>query len=180
MPAIDFETTLYAIGDWTICRFPKEASAKLPSRGMVLVEGTVNDVQRKIVLEPDGQGSHWFNFDKTMQKATGAKAGDTVTLQVEPSKDWPEPDIPEDIQRGLDNDPEAHAIWDDTTPMARWDWIRWIRATNNPATRQKHIEVACSKLKNGTRRPCCFNRSACTEMSVAHNGVLLEPAPAAK
>src|SRR5437667_415937 len=31
--------------------------------------------------------------------------------------------------------------------MARWDWIRWIRAVKSPETRQKHIEVALDKLR---------------------------------
>jgi Domain of unknown function (DUF1905) len=59
MSTIRFETTPLKIGDWTILRLPESASAKLPSRGMTLVEGTINGFHSKIVLEPDGKGSHW-------------------------------------------------------------------------------------------------------------------------
>jgi hypothetical protein len=42
MSTIRFETTPLKIGDWTILRLPESASAKLPSRGMALVEGTIS------------------------------------------------------------------------------------------------------------------------------------------
>ena len=22
--------------------------------------------------------------------------------------------------------------WEDITPMARWEWVRWVQATSNP------------------------------------------------
>lgn len=173
MSDITFKATVENLKDWMIVRLPKDASSKLPSRGMTLVEGTVGTVPFKTALEPDGQGSHWLNIDKNMQTALRTKAGDTVQLTIRSSKDWPEPDIPADIKKALDTNPEFKKLWMDTTPMARWDWIRWIRATNNPATRANHIEVAYSKLKHGTKRPCCFNRSMCTEPAISKSGVLL-------
>lgn len=176
MSPINFKTKLYKIGSWTIVHLPAEASAKLPSRGMALVEGTIDNKPFKIVLEPDGKGSHWFQFDAAMQKATGAKVGEAVVLSIATSKAWPEPNVPEDIKAALNHDPEAHAIWDDVTPMARWDWIRWIRSTNLAETRTRRIAVARDKLKKGIRRPCCFNRNVCTEPYVSHNWMLKEGA----
>jgi hypothetical protein len=61
------------------------------------------------------------------------------------------------------------------TPMAKWEWPRWINATNVQATREKRIEVSIDKLRKGMRRPCCFNRSACTQPEVSKNAMLLEP-----
>jgi hypothetical protein len=51
--------------------------------------------------------------------------------------------------------------------MARWGWLRWIRATNNRETLGRRIEVALSKLRGGDRSPCCFNRNLCTEPEVS-------------
>lgn len=175
MSTIRFETVPVRIGDWTILKLPEKASAKLPSRGMTLIEGTINGFHSKVVLEPDGKGSHWFRVDSTLGKAANINAGDGVTIEVEPSKAWPEPDAPVDLKKALKSDPQANAFWTDITPMARWDWLRWIRSTKNPETRQKRIEVALSKLKAGDRRPCCFNRNQCTEPDVSKNGVLIEP-----
>lgn len=171
MGTIRFKAQPYKIGSWTILRLPESASTKLPSRGMVLVKGTVNGSSFKTPLEPDGRGSHWLKVDQSMK----ASAGGTAEVEIEPSKDWPEPDIPSDVQKALAADQEARVLWKDVTPMARWDWLRWIASTANPATREKHIKVAFSKLKNGTRRPCCFNRALCTIQEVSKGGALLEP-----
>src|SRR5215216_720322 len=72
-----FEAKLFKIGSWTLLRLPKSASARLPSRGMTMVEGTINDFRFQAALEPDGKGSHWFRVDKAISKAIGADAGNT-------------------------------------------------------------------------------------------------------
>jgi hypothetical protein len=175
MSKIRFDTTPLKIGDWTILRLPEHASAKLPSRGMTLVEGTINGFHSKIVLEPDGKGSHWFRVDSDLREAADINASGTVTIAVEPSKAWPEPDVPADLNKALASDKQANALWVKITPMARWDWLRWIRSTKNPETRRRRVEVALSKLKADNRRPCCFNRNQCTEPEVSKSGVLIEP-----
>lgn len=180
MSTIRFETAPLQLGGWTILRLPKSASAKLPSRGQALVEGTINGVRSKIVLEPDGQGSHWFRIDSGLLEAAGMEAGKTAAVAVAPSKEWPEPEVPADLNKALASDPQAKALWVTITPMARWDWLRWIRATSSQETRGRRIQVAMSKLRAGARRPCCFNRNLCTEPEVSKNGVLIEAAQTAK
>jgi hypothetical protein len=177
-PAVQFfaramSNPAIVIGSWTVVRLPKDASAKLPSRGMAMAKGTINGVDFQAPLEPDGRGSHWFRVTKAISEAAGARADKPVTLEMEPMKEWTEPAVPADVQKALAAAPKAHNLWKEITPMARWDWIRWIRATKEPATRAKRIVVACSKLKAGERRPCCFNRSMCTEPAVSKGGVLL-------
>ncbi|HET8671489.1 MAG TPA: YdeI/OmpD-associated family protein [Candidatus Saccharimonadales bacterium] len=180
MSAIRFETTLFNIGSWVILRLPQSASEKLPSRGQAMVKGTINGVPFQIALEPDGKGSHWFKVDSDLQKSAKAGAGDAVVLAIEPTKDWPEPEVPKDLYATLQSHPRALDVWQDVTPMARWEWIRWIGSTAQVETRRRRIEVACSKLMAGTRRPCCFNRNMCCVPDVSKNGVLLEPPAATK
>jgi len=174
MSRIHFESNLEKIDSLYLFRFPKSASATLPSRGMVLVEGNINDSHFRSVLEPDGKGSHWLAVDKGLLDAIHGKVGDAYVLDVAPAEDWPEPTIPSDLLAALTTATNAHTLWKNITPMARWDWIRWIRSTKQPETRKRRIEVAISKLKAGTRRPCCFNRTMCTVPDVSNNGVLFE------
>jgi hypothetical protein len=178
MSTIRFEAKLFKIGSWTILKLPESASAKLPSRALTMVEGTINNHAFKAALEPDGKGSHWFRVDETLQKAAHVKVEDNVTLEMEPTKEWIEPEVPEDLKKALSTSKKAEDLWMDITPNARWDWIRWIRAVKTPETRQKHIEVALSKLNKGMRRPCCFNRNLCSEPYVSKNWALLAPTQA--
>ena len=146
-----------------------------------MVKGTINGLHFKALLEPDGKygpglkPSHWFAPDKKLLDDRGAAAGDTVQVSLAPTKEWIEPEIPEDLKKALSSSPKAKALWKDITPLAHWDWIRWIRAVKTPETRQKHIEVALDKLNKGMRRPCCFNRNLCSEPYVSKNWRLLEP-----
>lgn len=166
MPPIRCTAQPSVIGSRTVVRLPKAASAKLPSRGMAMAEGTLDGKRFVFVLEPDGKGSHWFALD--------AAAGEALELAMEPMERWTEPDVPPDLKKALAADAKARAIWEATTPAARWDWIRWVRSTKNLETRANRIEVACSKMRAGERRPCCFNRSMCTDPEVSKGGVLVE------
>lgn len=178
---IHFETKLFSIGSWTILRLPEDASAKLPSRGMTMVKGTINGVPFKTVLEPDGRygpgkgSSHWFRPEEKLLKEAHAETGDTVQVSLEVTKEWIEPEVPVDVKKALASSSKAEALWKDITPMARWDWIRWVRAVKTQETREKHIRVALDKLNKGMRRPCCFNRNLCSEPHVSRNWVLLDP-----
>ncbi|HSW81609.1 MAG TPA: YdeI/OmpD-associated family protein, partial [Candidatus Saccharimonas sp.] len=128
--SIKFITILFKIDSWTILPVPAAASKKLPSRGQVMVEGTFNGVDFKTPLEPDGKLSHWCKVDARLLKAAGVSAGSHVTVVVTPVRNWPEPDVPTDWQKALATNPQAAALWQRITPMARWEWIRWARATS--------------------------------------------------
>jgi bacteriocin resistance YdeI/OmpD-like protein/uncharacterized protein DUF1905 len=181
MSAIHCKTKLFTINSWIILHLPEEASAQLPSRGMVMVKGTFNGIPFKTLLEPDGeygQGvkpSHWFAPSKELLEKAHVTSGDMVEVALEVTKEWIEPEIPEDVKKILSTSEKAEVLWKDITPMARWDWIRWIRAVKTPETRQKHLVVMLDKLNKGMRRPCCFNRNLCSQPHVSHNWVLLQP-----
>ncbi len=173
--AIRFEATLHAIDKWTIVRLPEKASEKLPSRGQVAVQGTIDGHEFQTVLEPDGCSGHWMRIDEKLQRTAAISAGDTATLEIEPTGDWPEPDVPQDFETALVTAPQKiQDLWNDITPMARWEWVRWVNATKNPDTRRRRVEVSISKMDSGKRRPCCFNLAACTNPDVSRNGKLIE------
>ena len=174
--AVRFDATLSTIGTSTVVRLPQTASKDLPSRGQVAVHGTINGVEFQTVLEPDGNSGHWMRVDGTLQHAAGIGVGDTVALDIEVTKDWPEPGVPQDLAAALAAAPQQiQSLWQEITPMARWEWVRWVTATNNPDTRTRRVEVSISKMNSGKRRPCCFNLAACTDPDLSKNGRLLEP-----
>ncbi|WGW13047.1 YdeI/OmpD-associated family protein [Saxibacter everestensis] len=179
-PAIGFEGHVQSIGDRTIVRFPDDASARLPSRGQVAVKAVLtvkaapNGHAFDAVVEPDGMRGHWLEVGKKLLKALTLGDGDTVSIEVEPTKDWPEPDIPADFQAALADAPDITEEWKSITPMARWEWVRWINATKNAETRKRRVEVSISKLRSGKRRPCCFDLAACTDPDLSKSGKLVD------
>jgi len=155
--------------DWTFLNLPNEASIKLPSRGMVSVEGTFNGIAFQATLEPDGQGGHWLKVDRKLREAAGAEAGDVASLEIAPVAPGqePEPTVPADLGEALAAaSAKARAVWADITPVARRDWIQWIESAKREETRLKRIESGCDMLAKGKRRPCCFDRSGMYDKSI--------------
>jgi hypothetical protein len=176
-PTIRFDATPYTIDKATLLRLPEKASKKLPSRGQVAVQGTINGHQFQTVLEPDGKFGHWMKIDRKLQKGAALKAGDSAALEIESVKEWPEPSVPQDLKTALGGAPQKiKDLWKEITPMARWEWVRWVNATPNPDTRKRRVEVTISKMQSGKRRPCCFNLASCTDPNLSKNGRLTEPA----
>ncbi len=175
-PPVRFEAALATIDDTCLVRLPAEASRRLPSRGQVAVHATLQGHPFETVVEPDGLRGHWVRVDEALRRAAGLGPGDTAEVTLTVAPEWPEPEVPDDLRAALDAAPASiRDTWADITPMARWEWVRWVGATVNPDTRQRRVEVSISKLDGGKRRPCCFDLSSCTDPAVARSGRLREP-----
>jgi len=169
-----FEAPVEVVGSTTLVRLPGDASRDLPSRGQVSVGGTLDGHAFQAVVEPDGLRGHWIRIPQELQQAADLVVGHHVSVAIEPTPEWPEPEVPQDLAAALEAAPaEVQERWRDITPMARWEWVRWVNATANASTRQRRVEVSISKLDSGKRRPCCFDLSACTDPSVSKSGKLI-------
>lgn len=144
---------------WAFVVLPKSASETLPRRGRTTVEGKLNGQPFQATLEPDGQKSHWLKVDQPLLEAANARPGDTVAVEVAPVETEPEPAVPADLTAALEAAPEARALWDATTTIARVDWIHWIESAKQTKTRASRIEGACDMLTSGKKRVCCFDPS---------------------
>ena len=144
---------------WAFVVLPKDASAKLPRRGRTTVEGTINGRDFQALLEPDGQKSHWLRINKELLEASGAVVGGLAQFEIAAVQQEPEPEVPADLLAALEASPDARVTWDDTTTVARVDWIHWIVSAKQAKTRTKRIHDACEMLASGKRRVCCFDPS---------------------
>ena len=135
---------------------PRSASAKLPSRDVTMVEGTINGFPFRAALEPDGNGSHWLRINKALQGAAGADVGDTVTVEITRVGEEPECRVPADLRKALEAAPPALDVFTRITPMARRDWVLSIISVKQEETRKRRLEMTCDMLASGKRRPCCF------------------------
>jgi hypothetical protein len=144
---------------WAFLVLPKAASAKLPTRSMTTVDGTLNGHPFRATLEPDGKKSHWLKVNKRLRDAAGANSGDSVTVEIRPAGVELESRVPTDLRKALAASAKARALWSEITPIARRDWIQWITSAKRPETRTRRVENACKMLAGGKRRVCCFDRS---------------------
>jgi hypothetical protein len=135
---------------WSFLVLPLSVSARLPSRGVIAIEGTMNGFPFKATLQPDGHKSHWLKGAQALRERAGAEAGDVLTLEIAPATKAPEPDVPADLRKALAAaDPKARVLWSDITPIARTDWIHWISSAKQEETRARRIRIACSMLAAG-------------------------------
>jgi len=144
---------------WAFLLLPKVVSDTLPRRGRTSVEGTINGYPFQATLEPDGQLSHWLKVSKELQMAAAASIGDMVAVQLAPAEPEPEPPLPDDLQAALAASPSAKATWDDTSTIARVDWVHWIESAKQAQTRRRRVDNACEMLASGKKRVCCFDPS---------------------
>ena len=153
-------------GSWTFLILPKNASAKLATRGMTTVKGTINRYPFRATLEPDGEQSHWLKVSRKMRECAGANVGDVVTLEIMSAGEELESRVPADLRKALAAAPKARALWSDITPIARRDWIQWITSAKRAETRARRIECL-RMLAAGKRRVCCFDPSGFYSKSFA-------------
>lgn len=167
--SVTFDTHPTLVRGKNILRLPEDISKRMPSRGQVAVIGRIGNQDLRTVLEPDGYWGHYIRLDDILHKAPE----EALPVQLTVTKEWPEPKLPKDVTAALEESPQkVKDKWQDITPMARWEWIRWINATANNDTRTIRIEKTISKLNGKHRRPCCFNLAACTDIELARSGRL--------
>ncbi len=145
--------------EWAFVILPIDVSLKLPRRGRTSVDGKINGVGFQVLLEPDGQKSHWLKVEQELLEAAGVTFGSIAEFDIVAVEQEPEPKVPADFVTALKASPESQAVWDETTTVARIDWIHWITSAKQSKTRVKRISDACSMLASGKKRVCCFDPS---------------------
>ncbi len=136
-----------------VLHLPHAVSQQL--RGMTTVEGTINGHAFRAALETGASGSLRLRVNKAMRDGAGASAGDTVQIAILGPE--PEPEVPAELQAAFASSTAVQALWQDLTLLGRLDWIRWIEAAKQPATRARRITRTIEQLAEGKRRPCCVN-----------------------
>ena len=133
-PRICFSATLFRPAatvkavSWTFLTLPKEASAKLPRRGMTSVEG--NQAASPFRLHGSSQTArkgNWLKVDRKRREAAGAEAKNVLTLEVDNGGRGTGTQGAGRSAEGSRRRPDgARKLWSAITPVAPEDWIHWI------------------------------------------------------
>jgi hypothetical protein len=132
---------------------PKPASEKLPKRGRIAIEGTINGFAFRTSAFPDGEGSHQFMVNGTMREGAKAAVGDTATFIIEPASYTVDFEIPDDLSTALKKAAKASAQWEKITPKAKAEWATWIISSKKEETRTARVAKTIERLSKGDKRP---------------------------
>jgi hypothetical protein len=97
-----------------------------------------------------------IRISEAVQNAAGAQIGDSVRVEITRIGDELEIRIPADLSEALSEAPAAQALFEEVTPMARREWIRWVASAKQEETRAGRIVKGIDMLHHGKKRPCCF------------------------
>lgn len=64
-----------------------------------------------------------------------------------------------ELQEAPTTSAAAKATWEDTTTIARLDWVHRIESAKQAKARKSRIDNARALLASGKKRVCCFDQS---------------------
>ena len=64
--------------------------------------------------------------------------------------------LPTDLRKALISNPIVLDAWKDITPLARNEFICWVKDAKQEKTRERRIRRTQEELEEGQRRPCCW------------------------
>ncbi|QUJ69837.1 DUF1905 domain-containing protein (plasmid) [Photobacterium sp. GJ3] len=149
-PAPDFEGFIL---------IPKAVSEQLPRRGRTTVDLMIEGYGFRVTLEPDGNLSHWAKLSHNDLVSGHLTLGEEYSVQLIPVDEEPEPKVPDDLSEAIHRQSSALETWQQTTTIARLDWVHWVESAKQAKTRAKRVSDACNMLAEGKRRVCCFDHS---------------------
>src|SRR5699024_1442231 len=120
------KAAIRSIGARWILPLPQDASARLPSRGQVAVTGELDGHRARRVCERDGRLGRWGPLDAARPVTSQLRRSEGRAFTSSGASAWPVRDVAEDRSGALEAAPDLGQAWESITPMARWEWVRWV------------------------------------------------------
>ena len=130
------------VGTWTFVKIPFDVEKHFGKGGQVKVKGTVNGADFRSSLMPDGDGQHFLVVPKSIRDRAKVKAGDRVTVVIEPDAGPRFIEAPPDLAKALGKNKTAKAVWDEFAYSHKKAYVDWIVAAKKVETRVRRIENA--------------------------------------
>jgi bacteriocin resistance YdeI/OmpD-like protein/uncharacterized protein DUF1905 len=137
---------------WSRVHLPFDVEREYGTKGRVSVKATLGGETFHTSIFPNGDGTHHMMFNKAMQKASGAGAGDTIAIKMERDK-GEEPEIPPALAAALKTNAKASAIFKALTPSCRREYSAWIASAKRDETRVDRSAKAVKMMLAGKKRP---------------------------
>jgi hypothetical protein len=136
-----FDAVLEATGKTaTFVRVPLDVRAVF-GRARPPVRGSIDGAPFRSTVAVYG-GEYFIPVNRKLREASGASAGDTVTVELELDKEPRLVEAPADLRRALDADPEAAAAFERLSYSHRKEWVEWIEEAKRVETRARRLARA--------------------------------------
>ncbi len=119
------------------------ASGKKPA-----VKVTVNGFTYQSTLGSMG-GRSMIPVSAAVRESAGVSAGDEVDVTLELDTAVREVTVPDDFGRALEGEPAAKAFFDSLSFSQRRWFVEGIESAKKPETRQRRIDAAIERLREG-------------------------------
>ncbi len=131
---------------WIIARLPFDPSSVWPKMIRLRVRGEINGFAFRTSLFPDHHSGFYLLINRTMQKAAGARLGDTAEFFLEPDLEARPAELPDELAVLLDEEPGLRLWYDDLTEYTRREIGKWIMGVKTDAARIKRAQQIAERL----------------------------------
>ncbi|MFQ5700514.1 MAG: YdeI/OmpD-associated family protein [Acidobacteriota bacterium] len=138
-------------GAWTFLTVPFSVEKTWGTRARLSVKGTINGKPFRNSLMPEGDGTHSMMVNKTLQKAAGAGAGETVRVTIEPDKAPRRVAVPAGLEAALAKNRKASDFFAGLSYSAKKAYTDWIAGAKKEETRERRIARAVVMLAQGKK-----------------------------
>jgi hypothetical protein len=127
--------------------FPFSVEEVFSTRGMVKVKALFDGkAEYRGIMSNMGTGCHILILTQEVRRKLGKTFGDSVYVELEHDLEKREVVIPEDIQKALNEFPEALAFFEKLSYTHRKEYINWITSAKKEETRAKRMVSFIEKL----------------------------------
>jgi len=130
---------------------PFDVAAVFGRKGRVPVKGTINGCAFRSSLMNMGEG-HMMVVNAQLRAGAQCKAGDTVTVVMELDEEKRTVEVPPDLKKIIDRDPQTREAWRKLSFTHQKEYVREIESAKRIETREKRIAAMLDALRNGRRK----------------------------
>lgn len=138
-------------GAWTHMPIPLEVTHAFGSKARVAVKGAINGFPFRTSIMPTGNGSHYMNVSREMQKGAQAAPGDVADVVMEIDAEERAVSVPDDLQAALASAGDAGKIFSSLAYSHRKEFVVWIEQAKRPETRARRVEKSVAMIAAGER-----------------------------
>lgn len=106
-------------------------------------------------MMPDGGGNFYLYLHGQMRQVSGAKVGDTITIELEFDDEYrngPLHDIPDWFSKALNESPTAKSNWHKLSPSRQKEVLRYFANLKSEEAKSRNRKRAISALEGNVTR----------------------------